>query len=88
MDLVIKCAVGCQGGDGPELHFVRVQCTQEQYENGEHYEAASEYVTDDHNVGGPFWVVDENDPAKDVLILCNWWDDVVLTRLREPDVTG
>lgn len=70
----IKVAVGCHGYDGPDLFFVVVECSQEQYDNGEHYVAAQEVVTENNEVDGPFWCVDENDPAKAVLGLCGFWE--------------
>ena len=57
----IKCVVACHDGDGPNFYFVKVDCTKEQYDNGEHYEAAEGIIRENYDVDGPFWVCDEND---------------------------
>jgi hypothetical protein len=75
----VKVAVGCTGHNGPDLFFVVVDCTQEQYDNGEHYEAAQGIVMENNYVGGPYWCVDENDPAKAVLTLCADWNQAETT---------
>jgi hypothetical protein len=38
----IRCAVACQGFDGPAFYFCVVRCTRAQYDEGEHYEAAKD----------------------------------------------
>jgi hypothetical protein len=66
---IISCAVACCNASGePELYFVRVQCTQDEYENGDHYDAAcaaaeaAGYEGWRHKISEA-WVCDENDPA-------------------------
>lgn len=70
----VKVAVGCEGHNGPDLYFVVVDCTNEQYNEGKHYEAARGIVEENYEVGGPFWCVDQADPAKAVLTLCADWN--------------
>ena len=69
---LIKVCVGCESTNGPDLFFVKVECTDEQYENGVHYMIALDWVRENHEVDGPYWVCDENDPAKAVMDLFNW----------------
>lgn len=60
----IKCVVTCLNASGvPDLHPVLVTCTQEQYDEGEHYEHAKDNATLDgyENCG---LVYDENDYPK------------------------
>jgi hypothetical protein len=64
----IKCIVACQDKD---LFFVKVDCTQDEYDNGQHYEAAEEAAV---NEGlEPAIVFDENDPGgRAMLDLFEW----------------
>jgi hypothetical protein len=80
---LVKCAVGFQGTDGPNLAFVKVLLEKEEYENGDHYDAAKEFVRGDLDGDGPMWVVDEHDPAYDVLGLCEDW-----AKVKTVDITG
>jgi hypothetical protein len=58
--------------EGPDIYFVQVACTMEQYENDSHYEAAWEKISADHYVGSPYVVIDETDPGKAVMQLFAW----------------
>lgn len=65
-EMIIKCVVACQGFDGPTFTFVQVKCTKEEYNNGDHYDAAKEWaksegyedpmVVFDHR-DGPEWLL-------------------------------
>lgn len=83
MSITVRCAVGCHGCDGPELLFVRVVCSQEQYEDGVHYETAAEGISEDLHLDGPFWVTDENDPAGIVMTLCKDWEKTPILTAQE-----
>jgi hypothetical protein len=54
--------------------FFKVLVSEQELANGEHYETAKQCANEENN--GPFWVVDEYDPAKAVLTLCENWDEV------------
>lgn len=66
--MIIKCLVAGQGCDGPELIPIKVSCSQDEYDNGQHYEAAKDYV----DLDDIHWVCDENDPASDVFDSFYW----------------
>lgn len=59
--MTIKCVVACRNAEGvSDFYFCRVECSQEQYDVGEHYERAEEMARSD-GYEGPFVVYDEND---------------------------
>jgi len=64
---------------------VKVQCSQEQFAAGEHYDAARECIEDNHKVSGPFWMCDEKDHSGLIPLLnINWENkDVDLTNVAE-----
>jgi len=64
----IRCVVACHDVNGPNLYFVVVECNQEQYDEGEHYEAAQGYVEENYEVDGPYWVCDERDACGMALV--------------------
>jgi hypothetical protein len=65
----IQCVVACRNAMGePEFYCVTVECTVDQYENGDHYDAACAQAEDEGYEGwkgeiSNAWVCDENDPA-------------------------
>jgi hypothetical protein len=68
----IKCVVSVVDSNGsPDFHFVIVECTEEQYNNDEHYDAAKNDAAD---IGyEPYLAYDEFDNAgKAMLSLFNW----------------
>jgi hypothetical protein len=67
----IKVCVAGEGSSGPELWFVKVSCTEQQYAEGEHYQAASKWVAEEFDAEVS-WACDERDPAKAVIDLFNW----------------
>ena len=67
----IKCAVfALNAGGEPDLFFCQVNCSEDQYRNGEHYSRAK-YLAEENGYD-PFLACDENDPAGDVLQLIDW----------------
>jgi hypothetical protein len=59
--MIVKCVLACHNASGvPDLVFVKVRCTQSQYGEGLHYDAAQRWARQD-NYEGPFVVFDEND---------------------------
>ncbi len=55
----VRCVVACTNANGePDLYFVKVHCSLEDFDDGEHYEGAKESaLREDHE--GPFVVFDE-----------------------------
>lgn len=57
----IKCVVACRNCEGvPDFYFCKVKCSQEQYDNGEHYEIAEDAASKE-GYEGPLLAYDEND---------------------------
>lgn len=75
----VKCVVGCHDHDGPNFYFAIVDCSQEQYDNGEHYEAAEGIIRENYDVDGPFWVADEHDHRVGFLFEHFEWDTADVT---------
>lgn len=70
----IRCVVACHDVNGPNIYYVKVKCTEKQYDAGEHYEAAQGYIEENYSVGGPFWVCDEKDACGLALVQHHEWD--------------
>ena len=68
-----KVIVLCTNAEGaPEFHSCTPEVTQEQYDNGEHYDLAKENA-EDNGYEEPMVAFDENDPAaKQLLKLADW----------------
>jgi len=68
----IKCIVSVTNSNGePDLFFIIVNATEEQIENGEHYDTAKDEACDYGYE--PYLVYDENDSAgKSMLSLFQW----------------
>jgi hypothetical protein len=60
--MIVRCIVACHGFDGPDLFFCKVECTKEDYNNGDHYIVARDKA-EEEGCDGPFVVMDENDPG-------------------------
>lgn len=78
---VVKVVVACEGLDGRDLFFVKVECTQEQYDrittedhNNEHFDIARDWVRENFEVAGPYWECDEFDPCANALMGIFEWD--------------
>ncbi len=71
-DLVINCVVACHNASGePDFFFCRIGCMQEQYDEGEHYEAAR-CQAQLQGYEGDFVVYDENDGPNWLFEHCVW----------------
>jgi hypothetical protein len=74
----IKCIVAAVNANGePDLYFTIIKCTQEQYDNGNHYDAAMAAC----KIAGyeEHLVYDENDSAgKAMLPLFTWESATIL----------
>jgi hypothetical protein len=69
--IVVKCAVAGNNSNGsPDIFFTKIKVTQEDYDNGKHYELALEDA-DSTSFDGQT-VFDENDDGRAILQLCVW----------------
>jgi len=68
----IKCVVACHNASGePDLFFVKVACSQEEYDYGDHYEKAEDEATQ-QGYSGSMVVFDENDGPSGLFGLFVW----------------
>lgn len=57
----IKCVVACRNAEGvSDFYFCIVECNQEEYDVGKHYDIA-ENAALENGYEGPFVTYDEND---------------------------
>lgn len=64
--MILKVAVACYGGAGPLLIPVKVECTDPEYHDGDHY-AAAEASAKQQRFGAPMVAFDEKDHAGAVI---------------------
>lgn len=70
--MTIKCVVACHNAAGsPDLFFCKVNCTEQDYGNGEHYDRA-ENEARNQGYEGPMVTFDENDGPKALFDLFVW----------------
>lgn len=71
--MVIKVAIVAESMNGPDIFFTKVDVDERQYKNGEHYDIALEYLSDEQVFESKNCIViDEHDPAKAIMTLCEW----------------
>lgn len=58
--MIIKCVVACMSTEGADFYFCKVKCSEEEYDQGEHYEIAEEAAADD-GYDRPMVTFDEHD---------------------------
>lgn len=59
--MIVKCAVACHNASGaPDFFFVKIKCTEEEYQEGTHYEFARA-IAKEMGYEGEFVVFDESD---------------------------
>ena len=59
--MLIKCVVACANASGePDFFFCRVECSEQDYEVGEHYDIAEGFAREE-GYCGLMVVFDEND---------------------------
>lgn len=77
--MTIKCIVAAVNASGePDFFFCKVECSKEQYDNGEHYEAAEELAEEEGYE--PKLAYDERDPAgRAMLELLDWRNATIVT---------
>jgi hypothetical protein len=59
--MIIQMVVAANGFDGPDFYFCKVDCSQQQYDNGEHYDIAKS-AAKDNGYDEPMVPFDRNDP--------------------------
>ena len=71
--MLIKCAISCRNGMGePDFYFCKVDCTQKQYDEGDHYETIREQA-EEEGYGDCGLAYDENDaPGMALMSLFDW----------------
>ena len=58
--MIVKCVVACMTTDGADFYFCKVRCSEQDYDNGEHYEIA-EAAAENKGNDRPMVTYDEND---------------------------
>ena len=72
----VRCVVACHDANGePNFFFCVVKISEEEYENGVHYDMAAEAAEAD-GYEGPFVIYDENDPPGEWLFAHFAWESV------------
>lgn len=70
--MVCKMVVAATNAGGePDLYFCKVDCAEQDYQLGWHYEAAKN-AAKDNGYEGEMVAFDENDPPKPLFNLFNW----------------
>lgn len=69
--MIVRMVVAAHGFDGPDLYFCKVECSQEQYDDGEHYDIAKS-AAKENGYDEPMVAFDENDPPKAMFDLFEW----------------
>lgn len=67
----IKTVVAGNGFDGPDFYFCIVDCNQQQYDNGDHYDVVKK-AAENYGFEEPMVVFDENDNPKGLFDLFVW----------------
>lgn len=71
--LTLRCVVAAMNPNGrPDLFFVKVRCTQEQYDEGEHYEAAQRRAGFEGYDASSVVFDEEDDAGKPLMPLFEW----------------
>jgi hypothetical protein len=78
--MIIKCIVAAQNSNGEsDFYFVKVDCTQEQYDNGEHYSAACDKAEEEGY--DAFLAYDENDVGGKAILDKFAWDSAITIKI-------
>lgn len=86
--MIVRCIVAGHGGDGPDLFFVQVQCGDEAYTVGDHYQGAEKWASGE-GYDGPFVVFDEKDPGGRAMMHLFEWDSASCVDIfGEPVIEG
>lgn len=69
--MIIKCIIAANSINGPDLFFCKVQGTEEQIDNEDHYDVAKGEAQN-HGFEHPMIVFDQYDPPKCLFDLFAW----------------
>lgn len=58
--MIVNCVVACMTTEGADFYFCRVNCSQDEYDRGIHYDMA-EMAADEDGYDSPMVTFDEND---------------------------
>jgi len=76
--MIIRTIIACTNANGePDLTFVKVTCTQEQFDAGYHYELAEIWALGE-GYEGPFVAFDEYDRAGETMLKLFVWKSASL----------
>lgn len=79
---IIRCIVACVNSNGePDLYFVKVKATLDQYENGFHYQTARAAAEDEGYEA--VLAYDENDSAGFAMLSLFEWDTASTVSVSE-----
>lgn len=77
--MIVKCAVACFNASGePDFYFCRVECEQDEYDVGAHYDAAEDDAAGE-GYSGPMVSYDENDGPAFLFEHCVWDSTAVVS---------
>ncbi len=80
--MIIKCIVACLNSNGErDLYFVKIKCTEEQYNLGQHYEEAQTSAEEEGY--DPALVFDENDPGGRAMLPLFAWESASVLEVAE-----
>jgi len=80
--MIVRCVVAAVNSNGePDLYFVKVVCTQEQFDNGAHYEAALQSAEDEGF--DPALAYDEQDYAGDRMMGLFVWSSATSVDIED-----
>lgn len=69
--MIIRVVVVGNSYNGPDLYFCKIQCTEDEYENGLHYDGAI-LAALENGYEGPMVAIDEYDDPKPLFGLFEW----------------
>ena len=83
----VKCIVaGTNANGAPDLFFVQVRCSESQYENGDHYEAARNAALS-HGYEAPLVAFDQNDEAGYAILRIFEWSSASVIDITPPPIS-
>jgi len=78
----VRCVVACVNANGePDLFFVRVECTGEEYDHGAHYDCAEDAAKEEGYE--PHLAYDEHDAAGSAMMVLFEWDTASAVRAAD-----
>lgn len=69
--MIVRVVVAGNSYNGPDLYFCKIQCTEDEYNEGKHYDAAI-LAAMENGYEGPMVAIDEFDDPKPLFTLFEW----------------